>query len=397
MSDALRVLHVSDYEHAGGAELVARTLVRVQCELGHRSVLCAARATPDTNPWKLERFANPRVHRRLRALLAREQPDVVHLHNTYHSVSPLGEHAIVRYLDERRRAGKPACLVASAHDYANVFPSPTAQVFDAAGHPTDLSFDELPLKLSDLFGRRWDRRGWLASTARTAQFVIRRSLVGLIGRFDLVVCGSELSADAFRQVGARTVTIPLFADVDHALAVRPRPPGSGVRALYIGRLDDLKGVDRLLWNWPEADGHQLRIVGRGPAEPELRRIVASRALGSVEFIGEVDRTGVTEQLRDADVVIAPTVWRETSGLSVLEAAALDLPVIVPAGTALAEVSTRSGAGIVLDAFTEADLRKALAQVRDSPRPASRHTIASPRAYGEQVTDWYQRLLGEMRT
>ena len=80
----------------------------------------------------------------------------------------------------------------------------------------------------------------------------------------------------------------------------------------------------------------LTVVGDGPLRPELERRARRGGLaGSVRVTGRLDPTEVLDELRDADVYVAPALL-ESFGLAALEARCSGLPVVGHAGTGMAE-------------------------------------------------------------
>jgi glycosyltransferase involved in cell wall biosynthesis len=102
----------------------------------------------------------------------------------------------------------------------------------------------------------------------------------------------------------------------------------GPVVLYVGRLEDVKGVRRLLAMWsvmPGRDAATLVIVGDGSLRAELEREAATRGLGrSVQFLGS--RLEVRPFYLAADVFVLPST---SEGLSnaLLEAMAAGLPAV----------------------------------------------------------------------
>ena len=124
-----------------------------------------------------------------------------------------------------------------------------------------------------------------------------------------------------------------------------RPPRVG----YLARLAPEKGLHVLvdafleLRRRPAAKHIQLHIAGylgasdRRYAERQFAKLRAAGAGDDVRYIGEVDRRGKIEFLRQIDVFSAPTTHPEPKGLFVLEALAAGVPVVQPAHGAFPEL------------------------------------------------------------
>ncbi len=94
-------------------------------------------------------------------------------------------------------------------------------------------------------------------------------------------------------------------------------------------------------------GATLRIVGDGPQRAELERSARSRAIADrVQFTGAVRHEDVPAHLRAMDVFVALS-RRESFGVSVLEACASALPVVVSAAEGLRELVQHDRTGAVV--------------------------------------------------
>jgi glycosyltransferase involved in cell wall biosynthesis len=131
---------------------------------------------------------------------------------------------------------------------------------------------------------------------------------------------------------------PNFVDSDPGLGEH-----KGGFALYVGRLDEEKGLHVLLKAWSLlGGGAQLRIAGDGP----LRALIedASQADRAIIYEGHCDANRVRLLMQDAAILIVPSLWDEHSPMSLLEALASGLPVVVSGHGALAEILGTSGIG-----------------------------------------------------
>lgn len=156
------------------------------------------------------------------------------------------------------------------------------------------------------------------------------------GRIDGVVCTNrlacELVAEASDLPPERVLYAPYGVDVPGELPAR-RPPGSTLRLLHVGRLEEeqkrifdlpriLSDLDGLGVGW------SLRVAGDGPDDEELRRrLQATRLTGTVELLGEVDRERVLRELVPAaDALLVTSLW-ETGPIVAWEAMAAGVPVV----------------------------------------------------------------------
>ena len=120
--------------------------------------------------------------------------------------------------------------------------------------------------------------------------------------------------------------------------VRQAPAEEGyLRILMVGRLVEKKGFRygiqafrQVAEGFPQAE---LRIVGDGPEQLQLRHLIGSMGLDSrVKLLGRVPREGVFEEMARAHLFLAPSVTaangdQEGTPTVLLEAQATGLPVV----------------------------------------------------------------------
>jgi glycosyltransferase involved in cell wall biosynthesis len=111
------------------------------------------------------------------------------------------------------------------------------------------------------------------------------------------------------------------------VALRPKTPGG--RLLFVGRLTDVKGVDYLIRAITGAEAKlgrklTLTVAGDGAEQGKLQEL-ARREQAAVEFCGWVDSSRKMELMRQADLLVAPSLWPEPFGLVGIEAGCVGLP------------------------------------------------------------------------
>jgi len=180
--------------------------------------------------------------------------------------------------------------------------------------------------------------------------------------------------------------------------------GDPARILYVGRLHPQKGLDTLVQAFALLRARlpqpvALRLVGEGPAEREVRRLV--HELGVADLVDLAGRhEDVTPDLDDADVFALPS---RVEGLSnaLLEALAAGLPAVVSDIPGNRTVVADGRTGLVVPVDDAEALASALERLLTDHRLRTRLATAGRRAveqgYGfdtvaAQYIDLYASLL-----
>jgi glycosyltransferase involved in cell wall biosynthesis len=374
----VKILHVNKFLYRrGGAESYMLDLAGLQRAAGHDVEFFAMRH-PDNLPATFHDLfpthvefetAPPTLGAKSRAagrllwstsaargmaeVLRRFRPDVVHLHNVYHQLSP----SILR---SARRAGAP--MVMTLHDYKLV--CPTYRLLDRHG----LCEACIPHRFWNPTLRRCNR-GSLSASALNG---VEMTLHTLLGAYDPVhrfICPSRFLEGKMRagRVDPRRLRwVPNYVD---ATATSPKAtPGGDV--VSVGRLSDEKGVDVLIEAIARAPGLRADILGDGPARPELERLAAALGVQDrVTFHGRVSAEDVHDGLRAASVVAVPSRWYENMPITVLEAFAVGVPVVASGLGGLPELIDDGGDGILVPPDEPGVLAEALTSLTADPSRA----------------------------
>ena len=205
-------------------------------------------------------------------------------------------------------------------------------------------------------------RPWLRRTLRAARRV-------LIGDERMLVGSPDLATS-----GGRCTVVPYGIDLDRLrptteileLAGRLRAGAREPVVLFVGRFRYYKGLDVLVRAMARVDG-TLLLVGAGPEEPRVRRLV--RALGladRVRFAGVVTERHLPAYYHAADVLALPSTHRsESFGLVMVEAHARGIPTIsTELGTATSVVNRDGETGYVVEPGSVDALAAALKRLGD---------------------------------
>lgn len=241
--------------------------------------------------------------RNLKALVRAEKPDLAHLHNIYHHLTP----SIIPALKD---LGVPVVL--TLHDFKLVCP---AYVMLTAGGKicekcADGSFCK-PLT-ANCQGSRF-KGALLAAEAYFHR--LKKSYDGV----DLFIAPSRFMA----EMAARRVPAEKIAFLANGIEVdRLQATGEDHGyALYLGRLSREKGVGTLC-KAQKLSRTPLKIVGTGPEEDALRS-----TYNRPEFLGYKSGNELFSLILRAGFVVVPSEWYENCPMVILEAMALGKPVL----------------------------------------------------------------------
>lgn len=242
--------------------------------------------------------------RKIEQLVEKERPDIAHLHNIYHQLTP----SIIPAL--KRHGVK---VVLTLHDYKLICPSYLAldkgricTACNGASFWLPLSRHCHGSRLSELllmaegFWHRW-----------------RRSYEAV----DLFIAPSRFLADltARRIPREKIAVLPNGIDLQ---GYTPHYDDKGY-ALYFGRLSREKGIETLLEAHKSlGNSLPLKVVGTGPLAEGL-----ARDFPAVDFLGYKSGEELTTLIKEAAFVVVPSEWYENCSMVVLEAMALGKPVI----------------------------------------------------------------------
>jgi len=158
----------------------------------------------------------------------------------------------------------------------------------------------------------------------------------LMNEIDEFFCLSPAVKKIHQGIGIQSDSLTVIPNmVDPTFQTVSNIETDDVRILYVGRLEDIKGVSVLLdaVEKMSTSGYHVDIVGDNLLEygPDLetyrQRVESSDLADRVSFHGWVDYHGLSDYYARADVFVHPGLWPEPFGRTIIEAMQHNLPIV----------------------------------------------------------------------
>lgn len=289
-------------------------------------------------------------HRRIGELLAKDRPDVVHVHNSFPLISPS-----IYYACEQAEVP----VVQTLHNYRLLCPG---SLFFRNGKVCEDCLDGCLHQGV----RHGCYRGSKAQTAAVALMLgVHRTLDTWNQKIDAYIALTEFARTKFIEGGLRAERIAVKSNFLH---VDPGPrQGEGEGAIFVGHLGKQKGLLTLLEAWRRVPrDFPLRIIGEGPLLAELQARKKNWALDAVSIEGRLSRSETIAAIRGAQFLIFPSEWYECFPLTLIEAFACGVPVIVSRLGAMEEIVQSGRTGLLFRSGDPLDLAGKVLWARAHP-------------------------------
>ncbi len=200
--------------------------------------------------------------------------------------------------------------------------------------------------------------------------------------------------------GVKPMVAPMPVSTD---LFEPAEARDGARLLFVGRLNEQKGVDHLLHAAAAMKRPaQLDVVGDGPARGALQNLARELGVDSrITWHGQVPQTALPGFYQRAAATVVPSV-DEGLGLVAVEALLCETPVVAFDSGGLRDVIQHQKTGVLVKAGDRAALAKALDDLlasdgagRQLGRAGRLYALSAfaPESAARRYAEIYKQVLG----
>jgi glycosyltransferase involved in cell wall biosynthesis len=308
----------------------------------------------------LHAIYSPQARKKIRQMIADFRPDVAHVRNIYHHLSP-------SILWELKAQGVP--VLYHMNDFKLLCPSYNMV---SAGQACERCKGG---KFLNVVREGCYAGGRGASAVLAAEAYLHSWLATYEKCVDQILAPSWFVKQKLMENGwdgAGIQVLPHF----QVLPLQGAPnPGQGAPIVYFGRLSPEKGVDDLLAAMAQLPHIQLVIAGDGPQRSELEAMVGTLRLRNVSFAGQLSGQALEALIASSQFTVFPSRAYETLGKSILESYALGRPVVASDLGSRREVVQEGETGVLYRVGDVPRLAAGIAFLRDRPELAIRMGLA----------------------
>lgn len=248
--------------------------------------------------------------KKLEALLEKIKPDIVHLNNFAHQISP----SILDALDEYDMP-----TVMTLRDYKLV--CPTCAMVNKGNVCEKCKGG----RYYQCFFNRCTKNSYTKSLLSIMEMYLHHKILHIYDKIDLVISTSQFMREKHIEMGFRNqiVCLPNFIDTE---VWQPEYQSLEKAIVYFGRLTAKKGLFALLYAVKGLDV-QLKVIGNGPIRQELEKKAVTENINNVIFMGYKSGEELKKEIKFSIATVLPSECPETFGRAIIESFALGKPVI----------------------------------------------------------------------
>ncbi len=283
-------------------------------------------------------------------LLENWKPDIVHLNNFAHQISP-------SVLDVLKKYKIPTVI--TMHDYKLVCPT-YSMLLD--GKPCERCKNG---KYYYCFINKCAKNSKVKSFVNTLEMYLHHKVLKIYNKIDIFISPSKFLMNKVREMGfiKKIVYLPNFVDLEK---YKPSYDFKNRTIIYFGRLSKEKGIDTFISAVKNLNV-VLKIVGSGLYEDKLKNRVKVENISNVYFLGYKEERELIDIVRKSSFVVIPSECYENNPMSVLESFVIGKPVVGARIGGIPELVIDGKTGVTFESGNAQDLREKINYLLANPK------------------------------
>ncbi len=283
-------------------------------------------------------------------LIEEEKPDIAHLHNFAHQISP----SILHVLQNHK---VPAVM--TMHDYKLVCP---AYTMSRRGEYCDKCRNG---RYYHCLSNKCIKNSFAKSLLGSIEMYLHHNILNIYDIIRCFIAPSQFMMKLIKKMGftGNVVYLPNFVEFED---LKPSHDSREKSIVYFGRLSPEKGLNTLIKAMTGVNGVFLKIIGDGPIKSDLERQVKTETLTNIRFLGYRSGGELKEEIRKSLFVVVPSECQENCPRAILEAFSLGRPVIGANIGGIPELIKEGETGYLFKSGEALDLREKIEMIAAQP-------------------------------
>jgi glycosyltransferase involved in cell wall biosynthesis len=287
-------------------------------------------------------------------LLLKFKPDIVHLNNFAHQVSP-------SILDVLYSHSIP--MVMTMHDYKLICP-----VYTLLSHGKVCECCRNG-KYYNCLLKKCSKESVTKSAVNTIEMYLHHTILNIYNKISVFIAPSQFMMSKVRELGFTKNVVHLYNFIDTKNEThRSSFLTEDKYIIYVGRLSEEKGLLTLLSAIKETQ-IKLRLIGEGPLRGELEYKMQMEKINNVELLGQMTGEGLRNQIMGCMFSVIPSECNENNPRSVIESFAYGKPVIGSRIAGIPEIVIDNETGFTYEPWNSKDLQGKILFLYNNPELA----------------------------
>jgi glycosyltransferase involved in cell wall biosynthesis len=289
------------------------------------------------------------ARKKIRILIEKSKPDIAHLHNIYHQLSP-------SILGELKEHSIPTVM--TAHDLKLLCPN--YKMYRKGNICEKCQYQRFYHAISG----RCIKDSLTSSILGSLEIYVHK-FFGLYNSLDKIILPSYFYKMKFIEFGFppdKLIHIPNF--INHKKYLFSNVEKNYF--IYLGRLAQEKGLETLITAMEKVKDYDLYIIGDGPLKKELETKVAKSGNSNISFLGFQSGRKLLTLISEAMFMVTPSEWYENCPISVLEVLSIGKPVIAANVGGLPELVEDKVNGLIFEMGNAEDLSEKILYLLNNP-------------------------------
>lgn len=308
------------YKFPGGEDTVVNNEYNMLKEHGHNVILYTkdnkdikSDSLLDKGKLAFDAIFSKQSYREVKDIIEEEHIDIMHVHNTMTLVSPSVYYAA---------KDKKIPIVQTMHNFRHICPGATLY---QKGTPCERCLNH---GLCHAVIGRCYRHSLAETLVSTLSLYINR--VGGIYKHINYICLTNFNKKKLLKAEQYIDKDKLFVRPNFIPEIEYKEmPADKAYYIYVGRIEDIKGVDIIVKGWEKLgnDEPDLYICGTGDKESYIKKYIKSHNITNIKLKGFVPKEELYGLIKNARALVFSSRVYETFGMVIAESYSLRTPVI----------------------------------------------------------------------